>query len=261
MLAQYGELLLDGPHAGSGMAETLRKMQQTTWGGTDGPDPSSEDDALFAHLVDFREEIRSAEARLASARAAREALASLSSPHSALTALENARKLLYDVPDADVGPLFDAVERTHGLLNDAEASLNDCARSIDGDSGGGVIATLEGLAGAGIPVEEADAVVADWNALARKHGISVRGSSLYACRAFPQSEVLSSFSCRPLFARRIPCPTATRRCGRSWTGTWRPCGYCRRRRRTNASRWRLTPGRAGSCPAPGGRSRPSSRDR
>ena len=169
---------LDGK--GGCTLRTLRHLRKATWGGgtqrgksdDDDDDYDDDDDSLFTSLIDFREEIKAAEARMVSAHSAYESLASLTAPNSALVALENVRKLLLGISADDVGPLFDAIEKTHELLNDVESSLNDCARSIDG----GLMSTLEKMAFTGIPLEVVDGIIADWNSLARKHGISVSGS-------------------------------------------------------------------------------------
>ncbi|KAL3807668.1 hypothetical protein ACHAXA_000314 [Cyclostephanos tholiformis] len=152
---------------GGGFHRTMRRLRRATWGGMQQRG-GSDDDSLFTSLIDFREEIKAAEARMVSAHSAYELLASLTVPNSASVALENVRKLLFAMSADRGGPLFEAIERTHELLNDVEASLNDCARSIDGD----LISTLEKMAFTGIPLETVDGIIADWNALARKHGIS-----------------------------------------------------------------------------------------
>ena len=188
---------LDGK--GGCILRTLRHLRKATWGGgtqrgKSDDDDDHDDDCLFTSLIDFREEIKAAEARMMSAHSAYESLASLTAPNSALVALENVRKLLLGISADDVGPLFDAIEKTHELLNDVESSLNDCARSIDG----GLMSTLENMAFTGIPLEMVDGIIADWNALARKHGISVSGSSHYGnflCRGmFYQSSLAAIFS-------------------------------------------------------------------
>jgi len=198
ILAQYNDLLSDGSNSNNGsgnggIVTTLQKLQKSTWGKTPHSDStmiSNDDDgdSLFANLIDFREEMKTVEMQLVSAQSAYESLASLSSPNSALVALENTRKLLYSISRDDCSgggassgnnnnnsninnPLFDTIEKTHELLNEAEASLNECARSIDGNSNS-LMTTLEKMAFAGVSIEEVDCVLADWNSLARKHGIS-----------------------------------------------------------------------------------------
>ena len=170
LLTQYNELLSDELNAESGsssIVKILHNLQKASWGGTE-----SDDDSLFTGLIDFREEIKAVETQLVSTHAAYESLASLSAPNSAAVALENTRKLLFSISNDDSGPLFETIEKTHELLNDVESALNDCARSIDGNSDS-LMSTLEKMAFTGIPIEEVDCIIADWNALARKHGISV----------------------------------------------------------------------------------------
>jgi DNA repair ATPase RecN len=164
---------LDGK--GGCILRTLRHLRKATWGGgtqRGKSDDDDDDDSLFTSLIDFREEIKAAEARMVSAHSAYESLASLTAPKSALVALENVRKLLLGISADDGGPLFEAIEKTHELLNDVESSMSNCARSIDG----GLMSTLEKMAFTGIPLEVVDGIIADWNTLARKHGISVSGS-------------------------------------------------------------------------------------
>ena len=170
LLTQYNELLSDELNTeseSSSIVKILHNLQKASWGGTE-----SDDDSLFTGLIDFREEIKAAETQLVSTHAAYESLASLSAPNSAAVALENTRKLLFSISNDDSGPLFETIEKTHELLNDVESALNDCARSIDGNSDS-LMSTLEKMAFTGIPIEEVDCIIADWNALARKHGISV----------------------------------------------------------------------------------------
>ena len=194
---------LDGK--GGCILRTLRHLRKATWGGgtqrgKSDDDDDHDDDSLFTSLIDFREEIKAAEARMVSAHSAYESLASLTAPSSALVALENVRKLLLGISADDVGPLFDAIEKTHELLNDVESSLNDCARSIDG----GLMSTLEKMAFTGIPLEVVDGIIADWNALARKHGISVSGSR-HSGIFFMPWHVLSILSCSRILYPTVTC--------------------------------------------------------
>ncbi len=102
---------LDGK-GGGGIFRTLRCLRKATWGGMQQRDKSG-DDSLFTSLIDFRDEMKAAEARVVSAKAAYESLASLTAPNSASVALENTRKLLFGMSADYGGPLFDT--RTDGL--------------------------------------------------------------------------------------------------------------------------------------------------
>jgi DNA repair ATPase RecN len=170
ILVQYNELMADGYNHGSNRSnldEILQNLRKNTWADAE----VSEDASLFANLLGFREEIKAVETKLASANAAYSMLSSMSSPDSASVALGKVRKLLYSMARDDNGPLFDSIEKTHDLLNELEEALNDCARSIDGGSNS-VISVLEKMVCPGISLEQIDTIVADWNSLARKHGIS-----------------------------------------------------------------------------------------
>ena len=160
-------LLSDETNGNSDIVRTLNKLRQSSWSGMQrGGD--SDDESLYTSLIDFREEIKASETRMVSANLAYETLASLTAPNSALVALENTRKLLFSITSDTSGPLFESLERTHELLNVVEASLDNCARSIDGE----LVSTLEKMAFTEISLETLDGTIADWNALARKHGIS-----------------------------------------------------------------------------------------
>ena len=175
-MAQYNELIsgeLDSENgSGSiGLGATLQRLRSESWEGMQHAEPDDED-SLLAVLLDIREEIIAAERKLIAAQSAYESLASLTASNSALVALDNTRKLLLSISRDDGGPLFETIENTHDLLNKVEASLYECARSIDGDSRS-LISMLEKVASSGISVEVVDSIIADWNALARKHGIAV----------------------------------------------------------------------------------------
>jgi DNA repair ATPase RecN len=167
LLTQDNELLSDETNGNNDIVRTLHKLRKSSWSGMQRGG-NSDDESLFTSLIDFREEIKAAESRMVSANLAYESLASLTAPNSALVALENTRKLLFSISSDTSGPLFESLERTHELLNVVEASLDNCARSIDGE----LVSTLEKMAFTEISLETLDGIIADWNALARKHGIS-----------------------------------------------------------------------------------------
>ena len=202
LLAQYNELLSDqsndATNGSSGIVKTLQKMQKATWGAMPHI-TESDDDSLFTNLLDFREEIIAVENQLVSANSAFESLASLTAPNSASVALENTRELLYDISRDDSGPLFETIEKTHELLNGLEEKLNDCARSIDGNSDS-LMSTLEKMAFTGISLDEVDIIIADWNALARKHGISVSEAFLVSNYTFAILVADDVFLYRSFFA-------------------------------------------------------------
>jgi DNA repair ATPase RecN len=170
ILVQYNELMDDDVSNGSSKSnidKILQNLRKNTWEDAE----VSEDASLFANLLGFREEIKAVETKLASAHTAHAMLSSMSSPDSASVVLDKVRKILYGMSRDDNGPLFDSIEKTHELLNEVEEALNDCARSIDGGSKS-VISTLEKMVCKGVSLEQIDTIIADWNSLARKHGIS-----------------------------------------------------------------------------------------
>lgn len=175
VLSQYNEMVSSGEFnakGGSSIAKILHKLKKATWVDMQQNDSDLDDDSLFSALLDFREGMQEVERQLVSTQSAYESLASLSAPNSASVALENTRKLLYSISSDESGPLFDSIEKTHELLNNVETSLDLCARSIDSSSDS-LMSTLEKMVFTGVPIEEVDSIIADWNALARKHGISV----------------------------------------------------------------------------------------
>jgi len=188
ILTQYNELLSD-EYSGNTISgrntlpSILEKLKQKQWIEKRG---ISDDSSLFSILLELREEVKSVEAQLVAAQGAYDRLTSPSSPDSVVVALENVRNLLYDITRDDSGPLFDKVEETHELLNAVETSLNKCARSIDGSSDS-LISVLEKVMCTGISMEMIDGIIADWNSLARKHGISPY--SLPNCHASLRDEL------------------------------------------------------------------------
>ena len=171
ILSQYNELISDSynsPADTNGhLGEILQNLQTYTWTDVD----MSEDLSLFSNLLEFRDEVKTVETQLSSAQTAYDMLSSQSTPESASVVLDKVRKILYDISSDENGPLFDSIEQTHELLNEVEEALDNCARSIDGNSGS-VISTLETMVCNEISLEQIDTIVADWNVLARKHGIS-----------------------------------------------------------------------------------------
>lgn len=176
LLVQYNELIseeldVENGEGSTGLGATLQRLRSKSWEGMQHTEPD-DDDSLLTFLLDFREQVKASERKLVAAHSAYESLASLTASNSALVALDNTRKLLFSISSDDRGPLFETIENTHELLNKVEVLLHDCARSIDGDSGS-LISMLEKVASTGISVEVVDSIIADWNALARKHGITV----------------------------------------------------------------------------------------
>lgn len=133
---------------------------------TDGP-------SFYDSLLDFRNALKSLDCQLENARSAYNVLATLSSTESAITAIGRARGHLLDVTNNndDSDAISQATERSHQLLNSVEQALDACVESIDGHMG--LIETIEDLMETiQLSCEDIDMFIADWNSLARKHGVS-----------------------------------------------------------------------------------------
>ena len=147
---------------------------------------------FYTHLLDFREALKELDSQLDHVKSAHDTLVSLSTESSIAIALETVRNHLYDVvsstsnnnirgnqeiegeDSSNSDPIVTAAERTHELLNELESVLYRCADSIDGQTKpNGLLNHLERMRETTtISTEDIDLIIADWNALARKHRIS-----------------------------------------------------------------------------------------
>ena len=170
-------MLMDGSSGKTALFMACKKLASAQW-----IDASLSEDAeandYYSCLLDFLGAIKLLESQLKKSNAAHEALAALSAPNSAISAVERARKNLIEISptdgsDADdaTDPITSAVEKAHDLLNAAENAIYACAKSIDAD--GGIFDKLECMRKM-VPAatEEIDWHIGEWNALARKHGVS-----------------------------------------------------------------------------------------
>lgn len=144
---------------------SLKMLRNASWVSEQAD--TNEDFSLFNCILNLRDGLRVTQSQLESSQTAYESLASVRD-FSAQIALENTRKILYEVCTDDRGQIFEAVERTHELLNAAEIAIEECARSIDGD----LIQILEKRAHTGINIDALEGLIGDWNGLSRKHGIA-----------------------------------------------------------------------------------------
>eukprot|EP00550_Attheya_septentrionalis_P005935 CAMPEP_0198290640 /NCGR_PEP_ID=MMETSP1449-20131203/8430_1 /TAXON_ID=420275 /ORGANISM="Attheya septentrionalis, Strain CCMP2084" /LENGTH=807 /DNA_ID=CAMNT_0043989167 /DNA_START=219 /DNA_END=2642 /DNA_ORIENTATION=- len=183
--------------------ETFRQLVSSSWSETSSD--SDNTSQFYATLLEFRETVRSLEAQLSSARAACEALSSLASHESAITALQRARDCLFDATGG-MGTSTDSAdalelagERSHDLLNAAEDALKVCVKSIENDSKG-LIPTLERLRGdISVSTDDIDALISEWNTLARKHSISPY--ALPSCHSSLKSEIDGNVEARLLLPK------------------------------------------------------------
>eukprot|EP00566_Odontella_aurita_P004621 CAMPEP_0113586572 /NCGR_PEP_ID=MMETSP0015_2-20120614/34371_1 /TAXON_ID=2838 /ORGANISM="Odontella" /LENGTH=763 /DNA_ID=CAMNT_0000492023 /DNA_START=259 /DNA_END=2550 /DNA_ORIENTATION=- /assembly_acc=CAM_ASM_000160 len=141
---------------------------------------SSWTEESYSNLLDLRGHIKALDAQIIAAESAVEALSSLSSSDSVVSALERARAFLFDATksetdsrsDGDLQPVLDSAENAHELLNDVESALSSCVCCIE-DRNRGLLAKLQQERGSlRLSIEDIDAIIADWNSLARKHSVS-----------------------------------------------------------------------------------------
>jgi DNA repair protein RecN (Recombination protein N) len=122
----------------------------------------------------------------------------LSSPKSALTAVEQARKLLFGVTKKqgaqESGPVDRAAERVHEMLNNIEIALSDCVTFIEDDEGGLVRALETERSSCPVSLDQIDSLIGDWGALSRKHGVS--SYELPSCHSHLKQERDGSASLR-----------------------------------------------------------------
>jgi DNA repair ATPase RecN len=160
--------------------------------------------SLYMKLDDLREALKILDDQLVAARKSSDALALLSSPESAITAVERARDLLFDATQGETASderLSAAAERSHELLNAAELALQKCARFLEDDEQG-LIRTLEATRSTvAVSVEDFDDVLLDWNTLSRKHGIS--SYTLPSCHKALQSERDGNAEARTLLPKAM----------------------------------------------------------
>lgn len=193
------------PNESSSLATTIQELIATKWLDNSSAKGQGFSSSLYTKLNDLRGALMRLDDQLVAARNSYEALASLSEAESALTAVERARNLLFDAAGpqdaSSSGRLFDAAEHSHELLNAAESALAECARFLEDDDRG-LIQTLEAARSAcPISVEEVEAILLDWNSLARKHGIA--SHSLPSCHKALHSERDGNVEARTLLPKAI----------------------------------------------------------
>ncbi|KAL3914799.1 MAG: hypothetical protein SGILL_005951, partial [Bacillariaceae sp.] len=158
----------------SEMASLLAEIEEIEWMTSDSTG-STHSSSLYRCFLDLLEEIKSLDERIVSATQARDAISSLSADDSAYTALDRARKLLFDATNGMEGRksgLASSAEQAHHLLNQVEDALLECGSCLD-DEERGLIANLQDVRQrCPLSAEELLERITEWNTLARKHGIS-----------------------------------------------------------------------------------------
>ena len=193
---------------GSNLAFAAERLISTAW----FDDSNTCDDcngvdifssAMYNNLVEFREALRITEEQLESARHARDALSSLSSPNSAVSALERTRNYLFDatIGESEQSALSSAAEKAHDLLNNVEEALKACTASLEAEKIGLVTLLENTRRSLHVTTEDIDIIMGDWNTLARKHGMSP--ISLPACHRELRSELDGNVEARLLLPEAV----------------------------------------------------------
>jgi DNA repair ATPase RecN len=188
----------------SNMATAAERLSSTSWFDDSASDDIEEtfSSQMYTNLVEFREAVKSLDNQVEAARHALDALSSLSSPESAITALERTRNQLFDATGNEPleSPLSLAAERSHDLLNKVERALKACVSSLEEDRG--ILSILENTRSS-IPVslEDIEIILADWNTLARKHGMTP--FALPACHKALRSELTGNVEARLLLPEAV----------------------------------------------------------
>lgn len=136
---------------------------------------------VYSKLLDVREAMKDMDSQMKCATQARDALVALSSNASAMAALERARKsLLISVANENSdSPLSLAAELVHDRFNLVEQTLLETAATLENEKQG-LISIMESTrSSVNLCLEDIDSLIATWNMLARKHGVSPY--SLPAC--------------------------------------------------------------------------------
>ena len=162
----------------------------------------------YSQLLELRDVVKDADAQLEAANSAVDLLSSLSSPDSAVTALQRARDSLFDATggisekseeDGVEDTFSAAAEEAHDRLNSVEDALSECVRSLE-DPKKGLVPSLEKMKdNIHVSLDDIDLIIADWNTLARKHNISP--FSLPSCHRGLRSELDGSVEARTLLPK------------------------------------------------------------
>jgi DNA repair ATPase RecN len=193
---------------GSNLDTAAERLMSTAWfDDSDNSDGSSDEkifsSTMYNNLLEFREAVKTAEEQLDAARHARDTLSSLSSPDSAITALERTRKYLFDatVGESEKSRLSSAAEKAHDMLNNIEQALKACTASLEAENIGLVTLLESTRRSLQVTTEDIDIIVGDWNTLARKHGMSP--FSLPACHRALRSELDGNLEARLLLPEAV----------------------------------------------------------
>lgn len=194
------------PKSHDSFGKAISALASVTWPDNAGTEVFSS--LMYINILEFRDALKSLDMQVTSARLASEVLGSLSSSESAITALSLARNHLFDATANEVpnGRLSQSAEITHETINTIEEILTDCVKSLE-DERKGLLGMLESIRErVMITVDDIDAIIVDWNAFARKHGMSPY--TLPACHEALQSELYGNVEARILLPKALACEAA-----------------------------------------------------
>ena len=151
----------------STLAERANEISHGHWTDMNGGSATQ-----YTALMEFRDSLNDIDDQIQAANQARDTIGSLSAPDSATTAVERARSLLLDrTTSADPKLVQEKFENVHSGLNKIEDALQECIEQFDHESKG-LISYLEATrASINVSLEDVDAIIGEWNLLARKHQI------------------------------------------------------------------------------------------
>jgi DNA repair ATPase RecN len=175
--------------SGSTFSKACKALTNIRWSG----DGSA---TVYSKLLDLREAMKEMDTKIDRATQARDALVARSSSDSAMAALERARKSLLGsvANESNNSPLSLAAELVHDRFNLVEQALLETAVALDNDKKG-LISIMESTkSSVNLSLEDIDSLIADWNMLARKHGVSPY--SLPACHHALQCELTGNNEAR-----------------------------------------------------------------
>jgi DNA repair ATPase RecN len=166
-IEQFCASLNPGVVSRSNFVKAAQELSCVEWSADDST-------TLYTKLLDFREAIREMDTKFEAATLARDALVAVSSAESAIAALERARNSLIDsVTNEDSSSqLACAAERAHDRFNLAEQALREAAKALEDDSTGLISLMETAKSSVQVSAEDVDSLLAEWNSLARKHGVS-----------------------------------------------------------------------------------------
>ena len=190
---------------GSSLATVMENFGGLTWLDNDG-NKDGFSSALYSQLLDLSDNISLMDEKVEAATKARDALASLTLPDSATTAIERTRKFLLDASageeiSEDESKISVASEHAHELLNNVEDTILECASFLDDDEKGLLASLRREREACALSSEDVLDLITEWKTLARKHGISPY--VLPSCHSSLRQELNGNVEARTLLPQAI----------------------------------------------------------